>query len=50
VREEEEEEKMMDKLMPELVALVLSHVDRPSLVACHFMCTMWMRTTSPPPQ
>jgi hypothetical protein len=38
----------MEELMPELVGLVLSQVDRPSLVACRFVCTTWMRTTSPP--
>jgi hypothetical protein len=29
-------------MMPELVAMVLSHVDHPSLVACSFVwCTTW---------
>src|SRR5688572_11733673 len=41
----------MEELMPELVVLVLSHVDPPSLVACRFVCTAWMeRTTSPQPR
>jgi hypothetical protein len=39
----------MDELMPELVGLILSHVDRPSLIGCRFVCTTWMHITSPPP-
>jgi hypothetical protein len=44
------EEKMMEELMPELVEMVLSRVDRLGLVACSFVCTTWMRitATSPP--
>jgi hypothetical protein len=41
---------MMEELIPELVALVLSQVDRVSLVACRFVCTTWMRTTTSPPR
>jgi hypothetical protein len=38
----------MEELMPELVGLVLSHVDPLSLVACRFVCTTWReRITSP---
>jgi hypothetical protein len=41
---------MMEELMPELVEMVLSRVDRLGLVACSFVCTTWMRitATSPP--
>jgi hypothetical protein len=43
---------MMEELMPELVEMVLSQVDRVSLVACRFVCTSWMciTTISPPPR
>jgi hypothetical protein len=40
-------EDMMDELMPELVALVLNHVDLVSLVACPFVCTTWKRVSLP---
>jgi hypothetical protein len=44
----------MEEVMPELVemvtVLVLSHVDRISLVACRFVCTAWMRTTTTRPR
>jgi hypothetical protein len=33
---------MEEELMPELVALVLDHVDRLGLVVCCFVCTTWM--------
>jgi hypothetical protein len=39
----------MEELMPELVALVLSHVEPLSLVACRFVSTTWMRASPPPP-
>jgi hypothetical protein len=39
----------MEELMPELVGMVLSQVDRINLVACRFVCATWMRITSPPP-
>jgi hypothetical protein len=44
---------MMEELMPELVGMVLSHVDCINFVACWFVCTTWMcttTTTSPPPR
>jgi hypothetical protein len=34
----------MEELMPELVGLVLSHVNPLGLMACHFVCTTWMTT------
>jgi hypothetical protein len=39
---------MMEDLMPELVGMILNHVDRPSLIACSFVCTTWMRARPPP--
>jgi hypothetical protein len=42
-------ERLMEELMPELVALMLNQVDHHSLIACRFVCTTWMHT-SPPPQ
>jgi hypothetical protein len=42
-RRRREARKMMDELMPELVALVLTHVDRVSLVASRFVCATWKR-------
>jgi hypothetical protein len=33
---------MVEELMPELMELVLSHIDHASLVACQFVCTTWM--------
>jgi hypothetical protein len=38
----------MEELMPELVGMVLSHVDCLSLAACWFVCTTWMCTASLP--
>jgi hypothetical protein len=38
----------MDELMPELVALVLTHVDRVSLVASRFVCATWKRAGNLP--
>jgi hypothetical protein len=35
-----------EELMPELVALVLSHVDRVSLVASRFVCATWKRASA----
>jgi hypothetical protein len=32
----------MEEVVPELVALVFSHVDRINLFACRFVCTTWM--------
>jgi hypothetical protein len=43
------EERMMDDIMPELVALVLDHVDYVSRVACRFVCTTWKRVSPQPP-
>jgi hypothetical protein len=40
-------EVMEEELMPELVALVLNHVDHVTLVACPFMCTMWKHASLP---
>jgi hypothetical protein len=37
----------VEELMPELVALVLSHVDRVSLVASRFVCATWKRASLP---
>jgi hypothetical protein len=39
---EEGNKDMEEELMPELVALVLSYVDRLRLVVCQFVCTTWM--------
>jgi hypothetical protein len=49
-KNEDKDQRKMEELMPELVEMVLSHVDRVSLVACRFVCTTWMRTTTTPPR
>jgi hypothetical protein len=44
----DEDKDTMEELMPELVSLVLGHVDSVSLVACRFACATWMRIISAP--
>jgi hypothetical protein len=38
----------MEELMPELVEMVLSQVNRLGLIACRFVCTTWMRASPRP--
>jgi hypothetical protein len=44
-KNEDKDQSKIEELMPELVEMVLGHVDRVGLVACRFVCTTWMRTT-----